>query len=331
MSSEQLGADVPRERAHFKELLLAHHFKLEPMEAGPPQGDTAWEQLTCVGYRPQYKRVDAVVQIKQQVGYGGGLCTAGSQEYVRFFASTDDGATWTDLGLTSFTVWDVTGPKPLEFDVSIPVDLAAACCTHENLVLIRGILSWEVPPVSPTGAIVFGNGLDATVQVAPLALGTLQELLECLHVPLPLEGSEIASLDQVVEFGPAQQLTPKELHALYAETEVPQSRYLLGPLTELLGNPAALSAAVHQPGFELVPSLPDIDPGAIIGILLDPQGDEAFEQLGCVGLGTVTRELVATVTIKRKAGYGGGLCTSGSQEYVAFWADWGGGFEYVGT
>ena len=32
------------------------------------------------------------------------LCPAGSQEYVKFFASTDDGATWTDLGLTAITI-----------------------------------------------------------------------------------------------------------------------------------------------------------------------------------------------------------------------------------
>ena len=176
MSSESFNeipeaADLPRERVHFKELLLADHFKLVPSEGGPPQGNTTYEQLVCIGYRPQLKRLDGVVQIKQSSGYSGGICTAGSQEYVRFFASTDNGATWTDLGLTSFTVWDVPGPKPLDFDVSIPVDLAAKCCKDVNLVLIRGILSWEVPPAGPAGPIVWGNSLDVTVQVAPFALG----------------------------------------------------------------------------------------------------------------------------------------------------------------
>ena len=323
------AADLPRERAHFKELLLADHFKLAPSPAGPPQGDTAFEQLVCIGYRPQLKRLDGVVQIKQPVGYSGGICTAGSQEYVRFFASTDNGATWLDLGLTSFTVWDVPGPKPLDFDVSIPVDLAAKCCKDVNLVLIRGILSWEVPPTSPTGPVVWGNGLDVTVQVAPFALGTLADLLLCLPVPIEPEAvSEVASLDQIVEFGPAPQLTPQQLHNLYKDTEVPQSRYLLSQVTELLANPVALSAAAHQPGPVLGG---DVDLSAIIGIIIDPQGDEYYEQLGCVGLNTVTDELAATIDVKQSAGYAGGLCTRGSQEYVAFWADWGSGFEYAGT
>ncbi len=334
MSSESSNeireaADLPRERVHFKELLLADHFKLVPSEGGPPQGNTTYEQLACIGYRPQLKRLDGVVQIKQSSGYSGGICTAGSQEYVRFFASTDNGATWTDLGLTSFTVWDVPGPKPLDFDVSIPVDLAAKCCKDVNLVLIRGILSWEVPPAGPAGPIVWGNGLDVTVQVAPFALGTLADLLLCLPIPVELESvSEVASLDQVVEFGPAQQLTPQQLYDLYKDTEVPQSRYLLSQVTELLGDPAALSAATHQPGPVLGGNA---DLSAIIGVIVDPQGNEYYEQLGCVGLNTVTDELAATIDVKQSSGYSGGPCTSGSQEYVAFWADWGGGFEYVST
>ena len=325
----QDAADLPHERLHFKELLLADHFKLEPPEAGLPQGNTTWEQLVCIGYRPQLKRLDGVVQIKQSAGYSGGICTAGSQEYVRFFASTDDGVTWTDLGLTSFTVWDVTGPKPLDFEVSIPVDLAAKCCKDVNLVLIRGILSWEVPPASPTGPIVFGNGLDVTVQVAPFALGTLADLLLCLPFPVKLEQvSEVASLDQVVEFAPAPELTAQQLYDLYKDTKVPQHRYLLRQVMELLDDPAALSAAVGHPGPVLAGNG---DLSAIIGAIIDPQGNEYYEQLGCVALNTVTDELAATIDVKQSSGYSGGLCTSGSQEYVAFWADWGSGFEYAGT
>lgn len=325
----QEAAELPRERLHFRELLLADHFRLEPQKAGPPHGNTTWEQLVCIGYRPQLKRLDGVVRIKQSIGYSGGICAAGSQEYVRFFASTDNGATWTDLGLTSFTAWDVPGPKPLDFEISIPVDLAAKCCKDVNLVLIRGILSWEVPPTSPTGPIVFGDGLDVTVQVAPFALGTLADLLLCLPFPVDLKSvSEVAGLDQVVEFAPASQLTAEQLHDLYKDTEIPQSRYLLSQVTELLGNPTALSAAASQPG----PALGGIaDLNSIIGVIVDPQGDEYYEQLGCVGLNTVTDELAATVEVKQPSGYSGGLCTGGSQEYVAFWADWGSGFEYVGT
>jgi hypothetical protein len=321
----------PPERAHFNELLLSGHFQLAPAKEGPPQGSTEYEQLVCIGYRPQLRRLDAVVQIKRPTGYLGDVCTAGSQEYVRFFASTDNGATWTDLGLTSFTTWDIPGPKPLDFDVSLPVDLGAMCCQEENLVLVRGVLSWEVPPASATGPIVYGNGLDVTVQVAPITLGTLGSLFECLHLPIDLPTADaVASLDQIVEFGPARQLTARQLHELYSGTEIPQSRYLLGQVAKVLGNPVAVSAAAGHPKFEL-PALPGIDLGPILGVIVDPQGNETYEQLGCVGLNPGLDELVATVDVKLSSGYDGGLCTAGSQEYVAFWADWGAGFQYVGT
>jgi hypothetical protein len=332
-SASAEAADLPRERTQFKELLLANHFELAPSEGNPPAGNTTYEQLVCIGYRPQLQRLDAVVQLKLSNGYSGGICTAGSQEYVKFFASTDEGTTWTDLGITSFTVWDVAGPKPLDFDVSIPVDLAAACCADENIVLIRAILSWQVPPGNANDPIVWGNGLDANVQVAPLVLGTLQELLECFKIPFePEELGELTNLEQVVELGAPKQLTPKQLQDLYSETDVPQHRYLLSQVTDLLADPVALSAATNQTGFDLFPTLAGmVDVGSLLGAILDPEGNETYEQLGCVGLNTVTDELVATIDVKLSSGYSGGLCTNGSQEYVAFWVDWGSGFEYVGT
>ncbi len=326
---------LPRERAHFTELLLANHFKeiAAPAEGTPPEGNTTYEQLTCIGYQPQLGQLNAVVSLKQANGYSGGICSAGSQEYVKFFASTDGGATWTTLGVTSFTSRDVAGPKPLEFDVTLPVDLAQACCKKENLVLIRAILSWRVPPGGATDPVVWGNGVDAYVQVAPLTLGTLTEVLECLEIPLePHVLSEIANPEQIVEFGPAKPLTPLQLHELYRDTDIPQHRYLLGPVAQLLADPVALGAAVDQPGLQLFPGLQGIaEIGSIVGSILDPQGNETYEQLGCIGLNPSTSALVATIDVKQSAGYSGSLCTSGSQEYVAFWADSGSGYEYVGT
>ncbi len=328
-------AYLPPERTHFKELLLADHFKevAGSAEGEPPAGNTTYEELVCVGYQPQLKQLNAVVHLKLSSGYSGGICTAGSQEYVKFFASTDDGATWTELGTTSFTAWDVPGPKPLEFDVTLPVDLAERCCRDENIVLIRAVLSWSVPPGGAGDPVIWGNGLDVHVQVAPLALGTLASLLECLELPFePGEVGKFVDLEQVVEFGAATQLAPAQLHELYKDGDVPQHRYLLSAAQQLLNDPAALSAAANKSEAELIPGLAEVvDVGGIVKTLAEPQGNETYEQLGCVGLNTATYALVATVDVKLSGGYSGDLCTAGSYEYVAFWADWGAGYEYVGT
>ena len=52
--------------------------------------------------------------VKPPSGYGGGIGTKGSREYVSFFLSYDNGATWLPQGTTSFPVYDVPGPHPLE-------------------------------------------------------------------------------------------------------------------------------------------------------------------------------------------------------------------------
>ncbi|MEL6135015.1 MAG: hypothetical protein AAFR59_16775, partial [Bacteroidota bacterium] len=54
-------------------------------------------------------------------------------------------------------------------------------------------------------------------------------------------------------------------------------------------------------------------------------------ELTCVGLYPELNILEAIVEIKRETGYLGNLCTTGSTEYVSFYADFGRGYEYVGT
>src|ERR1044071_3964527 len=67
-----------------------------------PQGIKHWEELTCAGYNPTFKRLEAVVNVKQATGYNGNLCSNGSLEYVRFFMDFHDGAGFRDMGYTSF-------------------------------------------------------------------------------------------------------------------------------------------------------------------------------------------------------------------------------------
>jgi hypothetical protein len=325
----------PLERLHFKELMLANHFgtfaESELKAQAVALGNTSYEQLMCLGYNPQKKRLDAVVHIKLDGGYNGDLCTPGSQEYVKFFASTDGGATWTNLGTTSFTVWDVPGVKPLEYDATLHVDLAEECCKEENLVLIRGILSWEVPPGGPNDPVVWGNALDVMIQVEPKQSGKLIDLFACLDLKVAFdEVVELVDAEQTIAFGVQKALSPVELHETYKATDVPPHRYLLSHVSELLAAPALLTEKLSQPDFKLFPGI-EVDISELIKYVIDPQGNETYEQIGCVGLNEYTSELVATIDVKLSSGYSGGLCTNGSREYVAFWVDWGGGWDYVGT
>jgi hypothetical protein len=101
---------VPLEREKFRLLLLENPNYFGTLSAPDAaatkfkpvllkKGDTAYEQITCIGYQPAFQELSGIVQIKQNAGYDGGPCTPGSKEYVRFFI--DYGTGWPDIGVQS--------------------------------------------------------------------------------------------------------------------------------------------------------------------------------------------------------------------------------------
>src|SRR4051812_23941147 len=76
-----------KERAQFKALLLSNpnyfgNLKDSKFKAALQiQSNPTYEQIGCVGFQPQFNRLEAVVFVKQQSGYGGPLCSNGTQEY----------------------------------------------------------------------------------------------------------------------------------------------------------------------------------------------------------------------------------------------------------
>ena len=123
-----------------------------------------------------------------------------------------------------------------------------------------------------------------------------------------------------------KQLTPAELHELYDGTTVPQHRYLAPSLT----------AAVHSPVIALDPAkwfagIEDVDLSSVAAAWLNTNSNTEYEQLKRIELDPDAGQLSAVLTVKQSIGYCGGHMTAGSREFVAFWVDWGSGFQYMGT
>ena len=337
---EQHGPAVDRARGQFKQLLLANpnYFGNLPGSPLPPQLeialDTSFEQLTCIGYEPTLRRLEGVVHVKRETGYGGDICSAGTPEYVRFFLSFDGGATWQDQGMVSTQVYDVPGSKPLEFDVTLVIDPPQLFCFTENLPLVRGILSWNNPPPpgDPGFTPIWGNVLDAHVQVAPRRFFPLGDLLSEIDVTLPDKFGPVVDADALLPTAPPKPVPLAELHQAYAQAGVPGHRFAYPLIAELLATPAALvQATTSKPGFGSPLADLGLDVAEVIAALLDTDGNTTFEELDCVGLDTNDSTLAGTLTVKLASGYSGGLCSAGSFEYVAFFIDAGGGFTLVGT
>jgi len=349
--------DVPSHRSALPALLAENpnYFgnlpdsDLKPVM--PLQADTSWEKLIDVGYNADRQELEATFAINLPSGYGGNLCTSGSWEYVRFWVNTGSG--WQDAGLAGVNVHDLPAGTDCAGAEQLPVSYVARMsyqpareiCIFPLLPQVRAILSWSVPPPATGSAPydwtpVFGNVINDHVQIPPRPF-ILADVLSTLKIaPDALPSSMAAGLEVPIQVPPPQPLSLTELVSAYSEAKTEQRSAELAVPAHRFAASALASAATatvsdQQAIVKTIGTWTELGldwPAAVAGLTaLD--GDTYYEQIECLGLDIALPRLVATVTIKQPTGYNGGLCTAGSTEYVAFWADLGGecSLSYLGT
>lgn len=305
------------------------------------QYDTNYEQLTCLGLNPgsgsqAEGTLEAVVQIKQSTGYDSGPCGAGSTEWVRFYIQ--DGSTWTDLGATGVTVYNLAGSKlPVSYAVAVDFTHVETFCTVENVLNVRAILSWEFEPPAntPNFVPVWGNVVNARVQIAPARFPevSIASLLESELVTLDPAVKASVDLTKTLPAKAAQPLFFEDLKSLYANSSVPASRYGFAAAKNLEAEPVekVISTAVSFAGLTSPAASLAGELASIVASLGNPGGNTTYEQLTCAGYNPQTRTLEGVIEVKLNAGYSGGLCTAGSTEYVSFFAFFGAAWQALGT
>lgn len=350
---------IPAERGKFQSLILGNpnYFGTFPKFGGKVikklSGDTTYEELRCLGLNPTGSLgnglLEAVVNIKQHSGYGTNACGAGTTEFVRFFVH--DGTGWHDLGLSTVQVYDLAGPLPLSYSVSVDFKEARKFCQTENIVQVRAILSWqwEPTPGDPNFIPVWGNVVNADVQVAPLFLPDIPigELIAEKEISIKPDLLMQVDVKQPLPANPPKALSFGELKALYADKKVPGHRFGFSDAVKLSNTslakalppipapgPQELSGTAKAPAVELSVSmglLAGAELGAILAAIEGTKGDTTFEQLTCAGYNPQTRALEGVIQVKQSSGYNGGLCTPGSTEYVSFYAFFSGVWNALGT
>ncbi|MBV9037614.1 MAG: hypothetical protein JO182_24195 [Acidobacteriaceae bacterium] len=331
------AADLPhlKERAQFRSLILTNPNYFGNLANSPLQsvlniaGNTTYEEIGCVGFEPQLSLLEAVVYIKQITGYGGGICGVGSQEYVRFYLSFDDGATWQDQGEVYFTVYDVAaaarGNQRLEYACSLKINPPKKFCSQRNIIRARAILSWNTPnpPNAPNHIPVWGNVHNTFIQVAKLSLFLLGDIFTLANVKLPQVLEEVVDPKTEISAKAAKTLSAFELQDLYKDQKVEPHRLALKEALAVLEQPQLtqnlMTAGYKFPfaGFSSEQLF-----GPIAAAIASGQGNTSYEQLECIGYYPGDNEaLIGTVRVKLPSGYSGGPCTAGSFEYVTFWAD----------
>lgn len=316
-----------KERGMFRSLLLTNPNYFGNLLSSqftpvlPLSNNTFYEELACIGYHPQQKRLEGVVYIYQPSGYGGDVCGQGSQEYVRFYLSFDNGTTWVDQGLTSFRAFDIPegtdGGKRLEYAVQLEATLRGQPCDRDPLIRMRAILSWNNPPPpdQPDWTPVWGNMREVAILVEPRRRLVLSDLLDIATIKSTGLKAMIRP-DLPIETG-TDELSAVQLAEVYKDKGVPVHRFAFKEISNFVSGRTALSAEVFA---QILPGI-QIDPD-LTAKLFPTDGDISFEELKCIGLDPNSPDtLVGVIHVKKSAGYSGGPCTSGSREYVTFWAD----------
>jgi hypothetical protein len=361
MATTKKETALPQERTHFQFMLAKN-----PNYFGNVTGsklkanykliaDVTYEQITCVGYNPYTNNMEATFSIKKSSGYSGDLCSAGSFECVRFYLDFHDGAGFIDQGIVSIKVHDIPPGKDCKGSSIFPITYVATLpkktnkisyCDKPLLPTLRAILSWNnCPPAdAPDWKPVWGSVKDCDVQMKPYIKFIIPEAVDfskylTLATSSPnlsvMEVTEISGVN-LSELNP-QPLPPKisELARSYEKLKIPASRFAFSMVNDLVNDPASEFSLMNKSMLEAlkinVNSIID-QLGKVIAIDTS-KANVDYEELTCVGLDYNSESLVATICIKKQAGYSGNLCTPGSNEYVAFWIDWDGTcqWEYINT
>lgn len=329
---------VEKERAEFKNLIIKNpnYFgtfpgvKIEPVK--PMKANTKYEELRCIGFYPERDLLEAIFDVKLPYGYKGDLCSAGSFEYVRFFVDWNGDGDFTDadedVGIASVNVHDIPDSKgvcldktkPLSYAVTVKIDSKKKKCSIPNLVKVRAILSWNVPPPSgdPNYSPVWGNVIDKWIQIEPKPYGLVLEDIKDILKVADLEKlnikPEMLDLDKPILKTKA--LTTVELKEIYKDKDVPEHRFNFSEIFQtaekIKQDPSLMVKYKLNPQFSKIIEN--------VNFVLAEKPNTKYEELDCLGLNYDLDTLVATLTVKLPYGYSGSLCTNGSYEYVGFWA-----------
>lgn len=314
-------------------------------------GNRFYEEVQTVSYHPDFQTLEAIFAVKQSYGFGGNLCSTGSFGFVRFYI--DYGAGWEDQGYVGVNEHDIpTGDdcennpeKPLHYAASLKIIPKTDYCGHPVLPKARAILEWNAIPTAndPDYASIWGNTVEDYIQIKPRKFIILDNIVftDIIELAIANPMLKIADAAKIVPEGEqvlqqakaatvSQPLELNQLIELYKDKkEVSAGRYGMQSIQNAL---KSFDSGLIAQNVEIWNKY-QIDFADILKELENTNADVNYEQIENVGLDYNREQLVAAFRIKRPFGYSGDLCSSGSLEYVAFWADWDNKceWEYLGT
>ncbi|MFL1895854.1 hypothetical protein ACJRPK_09135 [Aquimarina sp. 2-A2] len=332
---EKISKSVSNLRSNFNILLLAaKDSQNNVLSATEAIGDlssinqnTQFEEIVCVSYIPKNEVINATVKIKQASGYGGNACSKGTFEYVRFYFDYDRNGNWVDEGVTNFNAHSLGFDEDLCYNVQLKIDPDKRRCCDKKPVLpkVRAILSWNAAPPAnqPNWTPYWGNVIERNVQIEPL------RGFQCFFDDFVLY-PKFKKIDTILKknnlLPDFKNISIKDQVEIIKKHKIPATRFGYASAIKKINSQDATPFAL--PGYL---NQLDFDFSNILDFLLKPKFNTTYEELTCVALNRAMTTLHGTIHLKKSAGYSGNLCQTGSKEYVAFYMDFGSGWEYMGT
>lgn len=312
--------------------------------------NTKYEELLCVGLYPEDNTLEAVIEIKLPYGYKGSLCTAGSKEYVAFYIDYDDGEGFVSVGsATEVNVHNLASVNGghLFYAVRKPfIPKKYKACITPQVVKVRAILSWEKLPTGPNYPPVWGNVVDTWVQIKPLEIFPLVYPVPTYEYKVIEEIDFIPPIEKYLIMGDKEEIKElidksiEEEKRIKKEGKVEKQRFEFKKL--ITQNPNYFGSiskstdkneimkAIYKLPQKTIKDILTFDPDELVPVETLLQ-NKKYEELHCVGLYPNNDLLEAVIEIKLPYGFSGDLCKLGSKEYVAFYIDWGSGYDYIAT
>lgn len=147
-------------------------------------GSVYFEELESCGFYPQESRLECVIPIKQQFGYGGPVGSFGSHEHVLFCVDWDQNGVYTQnevVGSGMVHVHDEAGAvtPPWRYAVYRDIDPVggprtsnAGAVTNTTTAgptyKARAVLSWYAALPNCNATPVFGNARDFQIRFDPI-------------------------------------------------------------------------------------------------------------------------------------------------------------------
>jgi hypothetical protein len=155
---------------------LLQELQSQKLAAPAGSGSVAYEEIKACGFYPQETRLECVIDIKQNGGYGG-MPLVGSFEYVLFCVDQPFFGL-IPVGLVTLPMHDGSG-APWQYAVyrdfppadRLRTELVGGKVVTQTAIptaRARAILAWQTPPTSCNYSPFWGNVVDFVIRFDPI-------------------------------------------------------------------------------------------------------------------------------------------------------------------